>query len=133
MKKLFAMILSVLLLCGIVTPAFAAGEEDAPALTAVQILSVPLKNRIVFSGGDPVGPDGVRVKLTYSDGSAVTCKIVKNARGYFAADEAVDPDVYITVIRYGVLTAGLWFADGTVKATYRYLSLPYWMNPFFLF
>lgn len=125
MKKLIAMILSVLLLCGSVTPALAAeSEPDRPELVAAEIVSVPLKNRIVFSGGNPASPDGIEVKLTYSDGTTVRTVVQATEAGWFAGDEAVDPGGYIQVIRYGVFKAGLWFSDGAINAEYRYLSLP---------
>ena len=59
MKKLFAVLLSVLLLCGIVTPAFAEDTEpDKPEPVATEIVSIPEKNKVVYTGGEPDSPAG---------------------------------------------------------------------------
>ena len=84
MKKLLALILAALLLCGIVTPVFAEdAEPDKPELVAAEIVSIPKKNKMVYDG-KPATPDGIVVKLTFSDGSELTDTIIKEENGDFS-------------------------------------------------
>ena len=103
-------------------------SKRSESLISARVISVPLKNRIVFTNGNPEEPDSIQVALTYSDGHTIRATIRKTEHGYYANDEDVDPGVYVQSIRYGVLTAGLWFANGEVEAEYRYLSLPRLFN-----
>ena len=136
MKKLIALILSALM---IVSSAFiCANAEDVPTqgvrLTKAEIVSVPLKNRVVVLNGAPETPEGIKVKLTYSDGSVKEAVVEKKESGYRAGDENVYPGENILLVQYGILNTNIYFdsqgdtIDEMIYASYRYLSLPSWLN-----
>ena len=125
MKKLLALILAALLLCGIITPAFAEdAEPDKPELVAAEIVSIPEKNQVVYTGGAPEAPDGIVVKLTFSDGSELTDTIIKEENGSFsvAGIPVLDLDMRPGGNRYGEQEATLYFGSDSVSATYNYKS-----------
>lgn len=124
MKKLFAVLLSALLLCGIVVPAFAKGEvPDKPELVAAEIVSIPEKNKYVEKNGDPEYPDGIVLRLYYSDGSISDEMIIEKTGEFFAGNEKV---VYIgkpaDVVLYGELTAYLELKNGEIMLSYKFYS-----------
>lgn len=124
MKKLFALVLSFLLLCGSVTPALAAEDEpDNPELVAVRLVAVPLKNRVVFKNGKPNPPDGIKVELEYSNGSTEKVHIEKTEDGYCAGDYSVEDSGQIAEIHFGIRTTKFRVND-TFEISYRFLALP---------
>ena len=123
----------------IVSSAFiCANAEDVPAqgvrLTKAEIVSVPFKNRVVFLNGAPETPEGIKVKLTYSDGSVKEAGVEKKESGSRAGDEYVYPGENILLVQYGILNTNIYFdsqgdtIDEMIYASYRYLSLPSWLN-----
>ena len=121
MKKLFAFLLSVLIVCGVATPAFAEGAgPDKPELVSAEIVSIPEKNKYVEKNGDPEYPDGIVLRLYYSDGTISDEMIIEKAGEFFAGNERV---IYIgDVVLYGELTASLELKNGEIKLSYQFYS-----------
>ena len=143
MKKIIAFILSVLTVFSL-SHAFVGAEDVAqPAevkLESVEIVSVPPKNRIVFLNGAPETPEGIKVRLNYSDKSSAEAVIEKRNGEYFAGKEKVYPGETILMVRYGILPTHLYFGesegetiDEMIYTGYRYLALPGELNIFNLF
>ena len=125
MKKLFAFLLSVLLICGIVTPAFAEdADPNEPELISAEIVSIPEKNKVVYTGGAPEAPDGIVVKLTFSDGSEITDTVIKEDNGGFwvAGIPVLDLEMRPGINYYGEQEATLYFGSESVSASYNYYS-----------
>ncbi|MBQ6264242.1 MAG: hypothetical protein IJK60_02205 [Clostridia bacterium] len=143
MKKIIAFILSLLTVFSL-SHAFAGAEDAAqPAevkLESVEIVSVPLKNRIVFLNGAPETPEGIKVRLNYSDKTSAEVVIEKRNGEYFAGKEKVYPGENILIVRYGILPTNLYFGDSEgetidemIYTGYRYLALSSRLNIFNLF
>ncbi len=102
------------------------GEEaDTPSvyLTEAEIIKVPFFKRIVF-GPLPKSPEGITVKLKYSDGTTVTDKIISTEDGYFVNGESVEKNDAVTVGLYGMSTAVYFMSEGQISISYKYLLLP---------
>ena len=103
---------------------FEAGNK----LIEVKFVSIPLKNRVVFTGGSPESPAKIKVKLIYEDGSKYAEEIRETEKGYYVGNERLSLPASIDTVRYGILSTALYFSDGEISASYRYLSLPEWMG-----
>ena len=105
--------------------------SNGTQLISVDIIYVPLKNRIVFKNGNPNSPEGIRVKMKYSDGSVVIETVETSEYGYYAGKEAVEVPEEVQVVQYGFLSATLFFGQnnefnltGGVIKNYWFLALP---------
>ncbi len=128
MKKTVSVIIAVIMLCGIITPAFAEDETtEKPGqkaeLVDAYVFSLPGKNEVVRKQGEPEYPDGIELQLEYSDDSAVFVKIEEKDGKFYAGDEEV---TYIGKNTdeplYGKLTAYLEMKDGKIKMSYEFYS-----------
>lgn len=108
-------------------------EVKQNKLMEVKIVSIPLKNRVVFTNGSPESPKGIKVKLIYEDGSEYAEEITETENGYYAGNELLFLPVNIDAVRYGILTTALYFREGEITASYKYLSLPKWLDFLFFF
>lgn len=126
MKKILSVILSFVLICSLFTAAYAqplTPSEPSNNIVDAEIISVPLKNRIVFGYGSPESPDGIVLKLTYSDGTEKTETIVRTDKGYFAGEENIIGSVRPAVVSYGFQTETL-YVNETVEVEYNYFVIP---------
>lgn len=105
--------------------------SNGTQLISVDIIYVPLKNRIVFKNGNPNSPEGIWVKMKYGDGSVITAAVEKSDYGYYAGKEAVEVPEEVQVVQYGFLSATLFFGQnnefnltGRVIKNYWFLALP---------
>ncbi len=127
MKKYLCLLLTLTMLCGIAAPAFAVETsepvEQATVLTDAVIVSIPEKNMVVRKYGNPETPDGIWIRLMYSDGSMVLEKVEERNNKFFAGNEEV---VYIGKDTdnelYGELTANLEMNNGKIKLSYEFYS-----------
>lgn len=128
LKKTVSVIIAVIMLCGIITPAFAEDETtDNPGqkaeLVDAYVFSLPGKNEVVRKHGKPEYPDGIVLQLEYSDDSAVFVKIEEKDGKFYAGDEEV---TYIGKNTdeplYGKLTAYLEMNGGKIKLSYEFYS-----------
>ncbi len=143
MKKIIAFILAALTIVSLSCVAVSAEEAPQPEevkLVSAEIVSVPLKNRIVFMDGAPETPEGIKVKLNYSDNTSATVVIEKKDGMYFAGKEKVYPGETILIVRHGIFVTRVYFdgsegdtMDETVYVSYRYLALSSRLNIFNLF
>lgn len=131
-KKIIQCITSIMLSSLIIgfigTIGFAEKTSSNKELTAAEIVSVPLKNRIVFTNGDPASPDGIKVRLVYIDDTETVEEIHETQNGYLAGNEELTITTRIDSVRYGILTTGLCFKNCEIVASYKYLSLPKWLG-----
>ncbi len=100
---------------------------ESPEINGIdkaEIIYVPLKNRIVFSFGSPNLPDGIIIKMTYSDGTTVTERIKITDDGCFAGDERITGGFRPSVVEFGIQTDTLLLKDGKIKLEYKYLVIP---------
>lgn len=126
MKKLLSGVLSIILICSLFTAAYAqplTPAEPTKDVVDAEIVHLPLKNKIVFGYGSPALPDGIVLKLTYSDGTKKTETIVRTDEGYFAGNESITSSFHTTVVSYGLQTETL-FVNETTKVEYDYFVLP---------
>lgn len=89
-----------------------------------EIVYVPLKNRIVFGTGDPAMPNGIIIKLTYSDGTSKIAAVKKNSEEYHIEGESIECSGRISLVQYGLLTTAIYLNDGQIKMEYKYLVIP---------
>ena len=98
--------------------------SNGTQLISVDIIYVPLKNRFVFKEGNTEYPDGILLKLTYSDNTEVIEEIKENGYEYYAGNEKV---VFFTkvidVIIYGKMNGHLEMKDGEIQLDYNFYSL----------
>ncbi len=128
MKKIISMILALTMLCGIAVPVFAEESsepiEQKAELIGAEIIYLPIKNRFVFKEGNTEYPDGILLKLTYSDNTEVIEEIKENGYEYYAGNEKV---VFFTkvidVIVYGKMNGHLEMKDGEIQLDYNFYSL----------
>lgn len=126
MKKSLSFILSIVLFCSIFTAAYAqplTPSEPSNDVVDAEIIYVPLKNRIVFSYGSSNLPNGIILKLTYSDGTEKTETIVRTDYGYYAGEESIIGAVHPAVVSYGFHTETLYINE-TVGVEYDYFVIP---------
>lgn len=93
---------------------------------SAEIVHVPLKNRIVFSAGNPESPDGIVLKLKYKDGTEKTETVVYDVseEEYRAGAETVFGSERADVEVYGLLTDTIYINDNTVSVKYDYFVPP---------
>ncbi len=108
---------------------FSKIKNDTPGvhyvyLTAAEIVKVPLKNRIVFSFGSPNTPEGIKLKLTYSNEETIIAKIEKTENGYIVNGEELLDSVRVAVVEYGLLKTYLYLNDGEIQIKYSYFVIP---------
>lgn len=128
MKRVVCILISLIILCGIAVPVFAEESsepiEQKAELIGVEIIYLPIKNRFVFKEGNTEYPDGILLKLTYSDNTEVIEEIKENGYEYYAGNEKV---VFFTkvidVIIYGKMNGHLEMKDGEIQLDYNFYSL----------
>lgn len=98
-------------------------EEPDVYLYEAEIIKIPFNKRMVF-GQSPKSPEGIEIKLTYSDGTTVTDKIVLLEDEYYINDESVIEAEYAAVEKYGVKNAGYYLNESKLYLSYKYLALP---------
>lgn len=98
-------------------------EEPDINLSCAEIIKIPFEKRIVF-GQLPKSPEGIEIKLTYSNGTTVTDKITSTENGYYVNGECVITAEYATVEKYGIKNAGYYLNEGKLYLSYKYLALP---------
>lgn len=98
-------------------------QEPNIYLSAAEIIKIPFEKRIVF-GQLPKSPEGIEIKLTYSDGTTVTDKITSTENGYYVNGECVITAEYATVEKYGIKNAGYYLNESKLYLSYKYLALP---------
>lgn len=126
MKKILSLILSIVLICSFFTAAYAqplTPSEPSNNVVDAEIVSVPLKNRIVFGYGSPESPDGIVLKLTYGDGTEKTAIIIRTDEGFFADKENIIGSVHLDVVSYGFHTETL-YVNETIEVEYDYFVIP---------
>ena len=93
MKRVVCILISLIILCGIAAPTFAEENsepvEQKAELIGAEIIYLPIKNRFVFKEGNTEYPDGILLKLTYSDNTEVIEEIKENGYEYYAGNEKV--------------------------------------------
>ncbi|MBQ8943718.1 MAG: hypothetical protein IJ050_04370 [Clostridia bacterium] len=128
LKKTVSVIIAVIMLCGIITPAFAEDETtenpgQKAELVDAYVFILPGKKEVVRKHGKPEYPDGIVLQLEYSDDSAVFVKIEEKDGKFYAGDEEV---TYIGKNTdeplYGKLTAYLEMKGGKIKLSYEFYS-----------
>ena len=128
MKRVVCILISLIMLCGIAAPTFAEENsepvEQKAELIGAEIIYLPIKNRFVFKEGNTEYPDGILLKLTYSDNTEVIEEIKENGYEYYAGNEKV---VFFTkvidVIIYGKMNGHLEMKDGEIQLDYNFYSL----------
>ncbi|MBQ6265483.1 MAG: hypothetical protein IJK60_08565 [Clostridia bacterium] len=128
MKRVVCILISLIMLCGIAEPTFAEENsepvEQKAELIGAEIIYLPIKNRFVFKEGNTEYPDGILLKLTYSDNTEVIEEIKENGYEYYAGNEKV---VFFTkvidVIIYGKMNGHLEMKDGEIQLDYNFYSL----------
>lgn len=130
MKKTFKKIMSIVLaliscfmLCSIAFANEAEPLSDSIYLVDAKIVWVPLKNRIVFGWGVPEKPNGILIKLQYSDGTHTIEKIVENGAGFTVGKESVNTTFRPDNVSYGVNTDYIIIGE-MVMVEYKYLVFP---------
>lgn len=126
MKKLLSGVLSIILICSLFTAAYAQPFTPTDPSTEVvdaKIVYLPLKNKIVFGYGSPALPDGIVLKLTYSDGTEKTETVTRTDDGYFAGKESIIGSVHLTLVSYGFQTETL-YVNETIEVEYNYFVIP---------
>lgn len=126
MKKLLSGVLSIILICSLFTAAYAQTlipADPSAEVVDAEIVYLPLKNRIVFGYGSPALPDGIVLKLTYSDGTEKTETVINTDKGYFAGKESITGSVRLTVVSYGLQTETL-YVNETTEVEYNYFVIP---------
>ena len=128
MKKIISMILALTMLCGIAAPVFAEESsepvEQKAELIGAEIIYLPIKNRFVFKEGNTEYPDGILLKLTYSDNTEVIEEIKENGYESYAGNEkgVFFPKVIVVII-YGKMNGHLEMKDGEIQLDYNFYSL----------
>ncbi len=104
-------------------------EEPIKYLTEAEIIKVPFGKRIVF-GIDPESPEGIEIKLTYSNGDIITDTVRLSDNGnYYVGTEIVLEEKYIMlplgkILTYGINEAEYFLGNENVPIAYKYLALP---------
>ena len=102
---------------------FTADTAEGKELTAVEIVSIPQKNKVVNKREKPETPEGIVLSLVYSDGSSLTEAIRREDNKYYAGEEEVIFYYPVAdVVEYGYLTAELGLKNGEIKLNYEYYS-----------
>lgn len=144
-KKITAIILTFILTFCMFTYAFATTDECTPIYTAedsdfvdtptpdpepennvesAEIVSIPLKNKIVFSYGSPASPDGIVLKLKFKDGTESTETIRETEYGMLAGRQLIFGGVHLDVVDFGKHTETLYINDESVSVEYDYYVIP---------
>lgn len=98
-------------------------SEEKVLLVDAEIIKVPFNKRIVFAQF-PKSPEGITIKLTYSDGTNVTEKVVTAENGYYVNGELLEEAGRTAEVIYGVTSAGYFMNEEKIYISYDYLSLP---------
>ncbi len=130
MKKTFKKIMSIVLaliscfmLCSISFAEEAESSSDSVYLIDAKFVKVPLKNRISFKQS-PKSPEGIKIELTYSDGTIVTEEVVINGDRYYVNGELLEEAGGTTEVIYGITSAGYFMNEGKIYLSYKYLAFP---------
>lgn len=97
--------------------------ETTVELVKAEIVEVPFKNYIVF-GNSPKSAEGIKVELTYSDGTVVQEKITMIENDYYVNGELIESAGYTTEVTYGIKSAVYYMNSGEIQLSYKYLALP---------
>ncbi len=101
-------------------------EPDTPSVCLVEaeIIKVPFFKRFDV-GLLPVTPEGITVRLKYSDGTTVTDKIIKTEDGYYVNSEFVEVPNTVNPGIYWTKSSEIYFvSEEKIKISYEYLVLP---------
>lgn len=93
-------------------------------VVSAQIVYVPIEKRIIFGFGMPALPDGIIMKLTYSDGSSKAAQVEETDDGYYIDGQRISGGFRTSNVEYGILTTELFLNDGSLKVEYKYLVIP---------
>lgn len=130
MKKFISWIIVLAMCVGFCLPAFATDDisestsEPVNNVKTVEIIYVPLKNKIVFGFGSPNFPDGIVLKLVYNDGTEKIETVARKDFGYFAGEESVFGAVHTEEVRFGCQTETLYINDERTHVEYDYYVIP---------
>lgn len=105
-------------------PILRSSSNPEIELVNAEIVHVPLKNRIVFSMGKPADPDGIILKLTYSDGTIKEAAIEKSENGFSIDGIWLNYLCEPALISYGIKTDTIFLNDFKTVVRYKYLVLP---------
>lgn len=103
--------------------------SDEPGTTSVclveaEIIKVPFFKRFDV-GLLPVTPEGITVRLKYSDGTTVTDKIIKTEDGYYVNGEFVEVPNIVNLGIYWTKSSEIYFvSEEKIAILYEYLLLP---------
>ncbi|MBQ2974706.1 MAG: hypothetical protein IJE19_10155 [Clostridia bacterium] len=126
LKKIMSIVLALIscfMLCSISFADEAESSSDSVYLVDAKIVKVPLKNRISFKQS-PKSPEGIKIELTYSDGTIVTEEVVINGDRYYVNGELLEEAGGTTEVIYGITSAGYFMNEGNLFLSYKYLALP---------
>lgn len=102
-------------------------EESYPTpihkinLVSAEIIKIPFSGRITF--GNNTSPEGIIIKLKYSDGSEKIEEIIKCENTYYVADKTVN-FTHSADKEYGLLSAKLIIDNSNIELSYNYFAFP---------
>lgn len=94
-------------------------EDETIEIISCEIIDVPLRNR--FCTSENISPEGISIKLIYSNNSEVTHKIICDDGKYYVADEEVKVSVENNR-NFGIVKVNLSLLDTVV--TYKCFAFP---------
>lgn len=101
-----------------------SNKKDNIELVAAEIMSIPLKKRIVF-GYLPKSPQEIKIKLKYSDGKEVVCLVYLSEGGeYYVENEKMKQISINDNESYGIKKAEYYLGEEEIYLCYKYLAIP---------
>ncbi len=106
------------------------GENELTVyLINAETIKIPFSKRIIF-GTEPKSPEGIEIKLTYSNGDVITDTVRLSDDGNcYAGTEIVQNTMNGVlpigkIMSYGIKEAKYFLGDKNVSISYKYLALP---------